>query len=270
MADLPVDSAATPSRPVPTPVGPIGAPPAVGRPMGRPAAVEAIRLWVIAFGAIIVARVFPIDVFGWFTINAKLVAAIAFLWLPGLLVVWRRDEDYRDYGATLRQWKADLALGLGVTVAVIPLFLLSYWGYAAALRHLPSWALPLLGPYPPDYQFALRLPDQFWKHALDQFLVVGLAEEFFYRGYLQTRLRDAWPKGRVFLGARLGRAFWLTQILFAVGHLAEFHVWRLGVFFPAILFGILRERSGTIVPSALFHALSNLAVLVLEASFFAR
>ena len=44
--------------------------------------------------------------------------------------------------------------------------------------------------------------------------------------------------------------------------------WRLGVFFPALIFGWLRERTGTIVPGTIFHALSNLTVLVLEASFF--
>jgi len=98
--------------------------------------------------------------------------------------------------------------------------------------------------------------------------VVALPEEFFYRGYLQTRLRDAWPWGRVVLGVRLGPAFFLTAALFALGHLAIFQVWRLGVFFPALLFGFLREKTGTVIGAALFHALCNLAVLVLEASFY--
>jgi membrane protease YdiL (CAAX protease family) len=103
---------------------------------------------------------------------------------------------------------------------------------------------------------------------VDNLFVVALPEEFFYRGYLQTRLRDAWPEGRLFLGARLGKAFWVTAALFALGHLAIFQVWRLGVFFPALLFGWMRERTGTVMGAALLHACCNLLVLVLEASFF--
>jgi len=52
--------------------------------------------------------------------------------------------------------------------------------------------------------------------------------------------------------------------------LAIFQVWRLGVFFPALLFGWMRERTGTVAGSALFHAACNLFELFLEASFFAR
>ncbi len=103
---------------------------------------------------------------------------------------------------------------------------------------------------------------------IDQLFVVAVPEEFFYRGYLQPRLRDAWPGGVTFLGARLGPAFWLTALLFALGHLAIFEVWRLAVFFPALLFGWMRERSGSVVGGALLHASSNLLMQVLDACFF--
>ena len=66
----------------------------------------------------------------------------------------------------------------------------------------------------------------------------------------------------------MGAAFWLTQALFAVGHLGQLHFWRLAVFFPSILFGWLRARTGSIVPGILVHALSNLVLMVLEASAF--
>jgi membrane protease YdiL (CAAX protease family) len=59
-------------------------------------------------------------------------------------------------------------------------------------------------------------------------------------------------------------------VLFAVGHLAEFRPWRLAVFFPSILFGFMRERTGTIASSTCFHALCNLAIFTLEASAFPR
>jgi len=236
--------------------------PAPVRPVGNAALREALALWALAFAAIALTRAIgPISTY------AKAVAAVAFLYLPGM-VVWRRNEDYRDYGATLVGWGKGAALGLGVSAAVLPVFVLCFFGFIEFLNTQPAWLSGMLAPYPKGFEFQFRLPDRFLAHLVDQFLVVALPEELFYRGFLQSRLRDAWPGGRTVWGARLGRAFWVTQILFAVGHLAEPHPWRLGVFFPAIVFGWMRERSGTIVPGTLFHALSNLTVLVLEASFF--
>jgi len=236
--------------------------PSLARPGGRAALKEVLLLWGLAFGAIAVARAIgPVAPY------AKAVAAAAFLYLPGL-VVWRRGEDYRDYGATLAGWRRGAGLGLGWSLAILPLFVVGFFAFVALLPQLPSPLPRLLAPYPGHGLFSLRLPDQFPSHVIDQFLVVALPEEFFYRGYMQARLRDAWPDGGRFAGVRLGRAFWAPQVLFALGHLAEPHPWRLGVFFPALLFGYLRERSGTILPSTLFHALANLTVLVLEASFF--
>ena len=65
----------------------------------------------------------------------------------------------------------------------------------------------MLAPYPKDFAIHFRLPDRFLAHVVDQFLVVALPEELFYRGYMQQRLRDAWPGGRTLWGARLGKAF---------------------------------------------------------------
>ncbi|MFN7132209.1 MAG: myxosortase MrtX [Myxococcales bacterium] len=234
------------------------------RPGGRAAVKEVVLLWAIAFAAIAVTRAIgPIS--GW----AKAVAAVAFLYLPGA-IVWRRNEDYRDYAATMNGfWKA-AKLGLLFSALVLPLFVLGYYVFVEVLRNLPPELSKLLAPYPRNFQIAPRLPERFLAHVVDQFLVVALPEEFFYRGYMQTRLRDAWPGGREVLGARLGRAFWVTQALFAVGHLAEPYPWRLGVFFPSLVFGWMRERTGTITSSTIFHALANLTMLVLEASFFGR
>ena len=39
-------------------------------------------------------------------------------------------------------------------------------------------------------------------------------------------------------------------------------------FFPALIFGWMRERTGTVLGSALFHAFANLYMMILEASFF--
>ncbi len=238
-------------------------PQSASRPGGREALREALLLWAAAFAVIILVRAA-----GPLAGYAKIAAALAFLYLPGA-VVWRRGEDYRDYGADFSRWPRDLGLGLAVSLAVLPVFALGFWLVFQAMQTLDWPLLDWLVPYRKGLSPApeLRFPPRFWEHILDQFLMVALPEEFFYRGYLQRRLRDVWPGGRRIGGSVLGPAFWLTALLFALGHLAVFQVWRLAVFFPALIFGWLRERSGSILPGIVFHALSNLTLFVLEASF---
>ena len=221
---------------------------------------EALTLWALCFLAIVVTYLT-------LTPYAKLVATAGFLYLP-LYAMRTRGEDYREYGVTLRCWRLDLKLFAILFGLILPLFTLGYLGFSEALTQLPPALAKVLAPYVTHWQFHPRLPPRFGEWAVDNLFVVALPEEFFYRGYLQTRLRDAWPEGRVFLGARLGKAFWATAALFALGHLAIFQVWRLGVFFPALLFGFMRERTGTVMGASLLHACCNLLVLVLEASFY--
>lgn len=221
---------------------------------------EAVALWAICFTAIIATFV------TWAT-AAKLVATVGFLYLP-VVAMRARGEDYADFGLSLRQAGRELRLFLAVSAVVFPLFIAVYVGGMALLPLLPPDLVHVFTPYVSAPAFHLRLPDRFAEWVIDQLFVVALPEEFFYRGYLQSRLRDGWPGGRVVLGARLGRAFWVTAVLFAVGHLAIFQVWRLAVFFPALIFGWMRERTGGILGAALFHASANLLVQVLDASFF--
>lgn len=221
---------------------------------------EALGLWALSFASIIVTFLIAPG-------SAKLVATVGFLYLP-LLAMRRRGEDHRDYGVTLARWREDVKLFLGLCAIVGPLFVLGFIGFSRLLEVLPASLSHLLSPLSGRIHFSPRLPDRFGEWVVDQLFVVALPEEFFYRGYVLTRLKDAWPGGIRVFGIRVGRAFWLTAVLFALGHLAIFQVWRLGVFFPALLFGWLRERTGTVVGSTLFHAFCNLFELVLEASFY--
>jgi membrane protease YdiL (CAAX protease family) len=226
---------------------------------------EVFLLWGISFASIVAA----FAVFGGANGYAKVVATLGFLYLP-LLAMRRRGEDYGDFGITFRAWRQDLRLFAILFALVLPLYVVGFWAFVELLPHLPSWLGPLVSPYTDRPAFAFRLPDRFAEWIIDNVLVVALPEEFFYRGYIQGRLRDLWPEGKTIFGARLGRAFWLTALLFAIGHLAIFQTWRLAVIFPALLFGWLRERTGTVMGAALFHATCNLLALILEASFFGR
>jgi uncharacterized protein len=221
---------------------------------------ESLFIWAASFTAILLA-------FAAAPPYAKLVATVSFLYLP----VWamnRRGEEYADYGVTTRRWRADVKLFLLFAAIVTPLFIGGFLVFFHLLPHLPADLRHALSPIQGMPHFRPRLPPRFMEWVLDQLLVVALPEELFYRGFVQTRLRDAWPQGRMLFGGRLGPAFWLTAVLFALGHLAVFQVWRLGVFFPALLFGWMRERTGTVLGAALFHAYCNLLELTLESSFF--
>lgn len=247
---------------------------------------EVLGMWALAFAAIVVFKIF--------TSQAKTAATVAFLYLP---IHWidKRRLSLADFGLTLDHWRDDLKALLVALLIVFPPFIGGFFAFVALLPHLPaSWvaiftpyggALPHVGfhlPKPPLPGSLVHLLDALGvspvgtgAHALalvllvvDQFFVVALSEEFFYRGFMQQRLREVWPGGKAWWGVRFGPAFWLTQALFAVGHLAEFHPWRLAVFFPAILFGILREKTGRLPAGIAFHALCNLAIFTLEASAF--
>jgi membrane protease YdiL (CAAX protease family) len=156
--------------------------------------------------------------------------------LGGLL-----EPEPLDPKRLLRDSGRALAWALGVSALVFPPFFFGwlYWWK-------PESAFESAG-------FALVRDE-----TLPQLLAVALPEEAFYRGYLQSALDDAWPARIRIFGARVGPSILVTSVLFALGHVAtEFHPNRLGVFFPSLLFGWLRARTGGVGASIVFHALCN-------------
>lgn len=100
---------------------------------------------------------------------------------------------------------------------------------------------------------------------------VALPEEFFYRGYLQTRLNEVFPRRFTALGAAWGWGLPLSCALFAFGHsLVEVRWWHFATFFPGLMFGWLRERTGNVVAGAFFHAFCNVAVVLLDTAYGVR
>jgi membrane protease YdiL (CAAX protease family) len=238
---------------------------------------EGLWLWAVALGGLAAARYLLNPLLGPLIAGVpllaglfypKTVAAFLFLYLP----IWsmrRRGEFPEDYGATLAGWPRGLALAALVLAVVLPVYVAGYVFFLKLTPSLPAALSHALVPYATTHVVLVpHWPPHFGLHVLDQLFVVALPEEFFYRGYLQARFKRALGDGPQRLGILMGRAFFLTQFLFALGHLVEPHPWRLAVFFPALLFGWLRERSGGLVAPVAAHAASNLTVLTLEAWFF--
>ena len=214
--------------------------------------VQVLGLWTVAFATILVAYLA-------YPPAAKLASVAAFLYLP-LWAMRRSGEDPSEVGLSLSNWRADVLWAAG-------LFLLIAVGYFLALQWWLTFTLAhgRVGP-PPGLAFHPHFP-HFWEHAIDQPFVVALPEEFFFRGWMQTRLKRAFPEGTQVFGVTVGPALLLTAALFALVHLTIFQAYRLAVFFPALLFGWLRERTGTVVGSTLLHAACNLYQAFLFASF---
>jgi membrane protease YdiL (CAAX protease family) len=150
-----------------------------------------------------------------------------------------------------REGATALAWALGCAAVIFPLF---WFGWVA-------W-------WKPESGFSGAAWRSVLSDAPGQLLVIALPEEAFYRGYLQTALDDALPRRVRVLGAELGPSVLVTSALFALGHLAtELDPNRLGVFFPALLVGYLRARTGGIGASVAFHALANLFTAFLARSY---
>ncbi len=118
------------------------------------------------------------------------------------------------------------------------------WTWLVALATLPLYVLG----------FALwrktfhAAPLSAW-FCLSQLVFVALPEETFFRGSLQPSLLPERPYASIII----------TSVVFALAHLvSERNPLRLLVFFPSLVFGWLRLRSGSVVPGIVFHALCNI------------
>lgn len=89
-------------------------------------------------------------------------------------------------------------------------------------------------------------------------VVVGLlapvGEELFFRGYMLTRLRQAWSPGPAIL---------VTAIAFGIIHGEWVHgLLAAGI---GVYLGLVTERAGSVVPAMICHAVNNTASVLLSA-----
>ncbi len=123
----------------------------------------------------------------------------------------------------------------------------------------PPFALAFHFWHGPAHAFVLRWPADLASFALAQVVVVALPEEALFRGFVQTRLSDAFPRTVRLLGTDVSPVALLLQAaLFGLMHYAvDLAPERLAVAFPALLFGWLRAWRGGIGAAILVHAMSN-------------
>ncbi|MBD3159321.1 MAG: CPBP family intramembrane metalloprotease [Candidatus Lokiarchaeota archaeon] len=99
-----------------------------------------------------------------------------------------------------------------------------------------------------------------------QFIFSGFGEEIFFRGYIQSRLNQVFGRPYEWKSIQFGLGLFITAALFAISHMfsiagfliGDFTVdWWYGTFtfVGGILFGLLREKTGSIVASGTLHGL---------------
>jgi membrane protease YdiL (CAAX protease family) len=218
---------------------------------GRRALGEALAAALVVTGCVTLASTFMPE---------KYVATgVGFIFLAATwALVWRRDD------ASVQ--RAGLAFGglvlpgkLDVRAAATDALRAIGWALAfGAVTFIPfffgwrAW-------WGPEGSFALspRL-GEVTNELVGQVVIIALPEEAFYRGYLQSRLDDVWPPRFTIAGGAIGPGILVASAIFALGHLATIHSpARLAVFFPALVFGWLRARTGGIGAPIAYHALCN-------------
>jgi membrane protease YdiL (CAAX protease family) len=202
-----------------------------GRGPGRRALIE-VAAATLAVSALIRALA---AAGGFWTVLVPAIWIVAPVW-----AVASRRLSARDAGLTAGAWTRGCRwLLLAVACILVP-----FAAAAAALRSagaLPAW----VGGGP------LGVED-----AILQLVLVVFPEEVFFRGYIQGRLGAGREPGRAGLLVRVV----YTAALFALAHVVVEAGWiRAAVFFPGIVMGWLRERTGGLLAPAGFHWLANLA-----------
>jgi membrane protease YdiL (CAAX protease family) len=207
--------------------------------------------------------------------NLHALIAVIFFYAPALAARRAgREFDYRDAGLRIDP----IALNLGVLAVLIALTFPAFVGgfflfYGRVCTVPPTNATRFFGALCNRWlgfsDGHLRLPPKFALLAFSQLVVVAIPEELFFRGYLMERLERVWPPARSLFGAPVGLALLVSSALFALGHLLVIpNPQRLAVFFPALAFGWMRARTGSIAAGATFHALCNVVSDVLHTSYF--
>lgn len=116
-----------------------------------------------------------------------------------------------------------------------------------------------------DQSNGLTLYPHFWEDLINQLLVVGIAEEFFYRGYLQTLFQKRF-KQKIIPALHLDMSVVLVSLLFGMGHFFTYGtLLSILTFFPSLLFGMLKNATGSIYASAVIHGVSNIVLHLLIA-----
>ncbi len=191
-------------------------------------------------------------------LTLTLVLAVGFgiptLWLV-VPVVWIAitGRSYEDYGlqlGSIGSWRLHATL-IGL---VFGGYALLHYGFARVMF---------------DARFEPTLHPQLLSLVVTHLLVIGLSEEVFFRGYLQTELNRSFGRPYALWGARIGWGLLVASVLFGLCHVIYGDLSRLRVAFFGLFAGWLRERTDGVVVPAAYHGLANVLYDFMQRSLIA-
>ena len=175
-------------------------------------------------------------------------------WLvaPGILIAAAlvptviTQRDFPRIGFKKQQIRHSLVLLSLACIVTFPamfcgLWLMRYWGFEFPVR-------------------AVKAPSQSWFCLLFyQFMYISVAEEIFFRGYVQNNILKTTSTTN---DARRRRLQWASIIIsagcFAVAHIiVQGEIVSVLTFFPGLVLGWLFVRTRSLLAPILFHGLAN-------------
>ena len=148
-------------------------------------------------------------------------------------------------------------------ISIIEIGLL-FW-FARMVRDKPSWqnigAIGVFLLFPAVSQISPKLVGILIT-IIYFYLFVALSEETLFRGYIQTRLNSVFGRPNHFFGISWGWGLIISSVLFGLWHLG----WKPGTLewphvlwtvFAGLIFGLVREKSESIIAPAILHGILN-------------
>jgi uncharacterized protein len=183
---------------------------------------------------------------------ALYASTIAFQWVAAAVILWRTAaHGVRPETLGLALPKPALAATLAVGLSLLALL-----NQIFSLHRLAARPSELKGTIP---QLALKIfPQNDIERLVFIALVttVALCEELIYRGFVQRIFQDV-SGGFVVVGVVVSAAF------FALAHLYQGRRGLVSTFVVGVLFSAVRSWSGTLLPTACAHFVTDLVVGIL-------
>ena len=211
---------------------------------------ETALVTIAAILAIRLLATSSISIAAWFVSPGILIAA-------ALIPTAIRRAEFPKIGLNIRQISSTVLVVCWACVVVFSALFAGLW-------LLKSFGLGLpLQPVQPR--------EQGWVNwLLYQFMYVAVAEEVFFRGYVQNNILRLTHQGK---DGQCRRWKWLSIVLsaacFAVAHIIiQGRITLALTFLPGLVLGWLFIRTKSLLAPILFHGLANTCYCVIAAAFF--
>lgn len=145
--------------------------------------------------------------------------------------------DLNKIGISIRTWRKSLLQVFIATIIVFPLFVSLFFIYIKICGYTIN---------------GFVVHNDLWQYLLFHLLFVSIPEEFFFRGYFQSTIADAFKKSPK--NIKVIFPIILSAMLFSVTHIIlNPSLTSFLTFFPGLIFGLLKERTDSLIAPIVFH-----------------